>query len=98
MQPGVAITTRAEPGALPLRWFAFIAWLLCVSVLAWRHEPWADEAQAWLIAKDSSVLNLFLNQLRYESTPGLWHLLLMPFAKLGAPYWTMAALSIASVA
>lgn len=40
------------------------------------HEPWADELQAWLLARDSSLGELFSIRLRYEGTPGLWHLLL----------------------
>lgn len=41
-----------------------------------RHEPWFDEAQAWLIARESSLAELF-RILPYEGQPGLWHLLLM---------------------
>lgn len=41
-----------------------------------NHEIWRDEAQAWLIARDSSsIINLFEN-LRYEGHPALWYLLL----------------------
>jgi len=54
-------------------------------VLILNHEPWADEAQAWLIARDSNNL---LQSVRYEVTPGLWHFILYPFAKAGMPYFT----------
>ena len=39
------------------------------------HEAWADEAQAWLLAKDTSFLEL-VRAMRYEGSPFLWHLIL----------------------
>lgn len=50
------------------------------------HEPWFDEALAWLIAKDSSLHEILFTAPHYEGHPALWHLVLFPFAKLGAPY------------
>lgn len=50
------------------------------------HEPWFDEALAWLIARDSSIKTVLLEATHYEGHPALWHLVLMPFAKSGAPY------------
>ncbi len=43
--------------------------------IAW-HEPWADEGQAWLLARDQGFWHLMLHSLRYEGSPGLWHALL----------------------
>jgi len=48
-------------------------------LLAWcipRHESWFDEAQAWLIARDSALGDLVLRRLHYEGSPALWHILL----------------------
>lgn len=64
---------------------ALASYLLLNGVLLWCYDPWRDVAQAWLIARDLSVPELFA-QLRYEGHPCLWYLLLMPFAKLGFPY------------
>ena len=51
------------------------------------HEPWRDEAQAWLLARDLPLGDL-LNHMHYEGSPGLWHLLIYPFAASGLPvYW-----------
>ena len=50
-----------------------------------RHEPWEDEAQAWLIARDLNIISIF-KQMAYEGSPALWHMLLVPFAKSGLPY------------
>lgn len=37
------------------------------------HEPWADEAHAWQIAKSLSFLGILGHGVRYEGTPALWH-------------------------
>ena len=50
------------------------------------HEPWFDEALSWLIARDSSIYEILFVTPHYEGHPALWHLILVPFAKLGAPY------------
>lgn len=55
-------------------------------VLVFHHEAWRDEAQAWMLARDLSVVDLF-DQMKIEGTPGLWHLILLPFAKAGLPYF-----------
>ena len=73
-------------------------------VLAWtvaHHAPWADEAQAWLLARDSSLFDLFRTNLHYEGTPGLWHLLLWVLCRLHVSYagmhWFTAAIAVAGV-
>lgn len=71
--------------------FAIYVTLLAIAVS--HHEPWMDEAQAWLLAKDTGFKELFLKYLRYEGSPGLWHLILMVPAKLGLPYFTINILS-----
>ncbi len=58
-----------------------------------NHINWRDEAQAWLLAKELSPLELF-KQMKYEGHPCMWHLILMPFAKLGFPYVTMNIISL----
>lgn len=56
------------------------------------HEKWRDEAQAWMIARDLDFIGI-LKQMKYEGHPPLWHLILMPFAKLGFPYITESVIS-----
>lgn len=51
------------------------------------HEPWRDEAQAWLIARDLGVAEI-IRQSAAEGSPCLWQLVLAPFAKLGLPYFS----------
>ena len=66
-----------------------IAFALYCCIQVWMvlvHEPWGDEAQAWLLARDNSLLDLFYRRLHYEGTPGLWHLLLWIETRLGVSY------------
>lgn len=70
----------------PARVACLALFALCVAFGAWHHEPWADEAQAWMLARDLGWLDMQWNWLRYEGTPGLWHSLLWVAAHLGLPY------------
>lgn len=72
-------------GKLP-ECIAVIVYLVFRMLMSLVHEPWFDEALAWLIARDSSLYEIFFVAPHYEGHPSLWHLVLMPFAKLGAPY------------
>lgn len=51
-----------------------------------RHEAWFDEAQAWLLARDSALTDLLLHRLHYEGTPGLWHMMLWLASHAGYPF------------
>ncbi len=68
-----------------LRLLVWLTHFLFVFFTASRHEPWADESQAWLLSRDVSLFQLIFERIRYEGTPPLWHILIMPFAKMGAP-------------
>lgn len=64
-------------------------WLLYVVLLcyvSYYHGPWHDEGQAWLIARDDSLWQLLTVTTHYEGHPPLWHLCLMPWAKIGIPF------------
>jgi hypothetical protein len=71
----------------------FAIFLVLMALVVPRHEPWMDEAQAWLLAKDVSFKDLIIKYLRYEGSPGLWHVVLMIPAKLGFPYFTINIIS-----
>ena len=60
-----------------------------------NHECWRDEAQAWLIARDCTLTaDSLFTVTAYEGHPALWFLILMPFAKLGAPYYSLKFISL----
>jgi hypothetical protein len=79
---GIVRALRTEPAAH----VAFIAYLAWVILVGPRHEPWFDEAQAWLIARDNGFWALFTHGVRYEGTPALWHAVLWIVQRAGLPY------------
>lgn len=67
---------------------------VCINVfLLYYHEPWRDEAQAWLIARDVPFLSI-PGYMSYEGHPCLWHLIIACFAKLNMPYLTLNIVSL----
>lgn len=89
-----AITDTTKTLNIPNKlWFVkhvraliFIAYMAVVVVVMCFHEPWFDEAQSWLIARDSSFADLLTLRPHYEGHPPLWTLLLSIPAKTGVPY------------
>ncbi len=76
---------EAIPGRKPER-IVLVVYLLSRILMILVHEPWFDESLAWLIARDSSLSEILFTAPHYEGHPSLWHLVLMPFAKSGAPF------------
>lgn len=64
----------------------FCLYLLLLAVFLVFHEPWYDEAQAWLIARDASLREMLFVIPHYEGHPPFWYLLLALFAKAGADF------------
>ncbi len=75
------------------KWLALACFAVLTSLLVAHHEPWRDEADAWLVARDQSVLGV-LRLAGYSGTPCLWYFVQMPFAKLGFPYETQGILNL----
>jgi hypothetical protein len=67
-----------------------------------HHEPWADEAQAWQLARSLTPWQLLHTYLHYEGSPGLWHLLLWVLIHMGVGYagmhWICGAIALAGTA
>ncbi|MGC1301137.1 MAG: hypothetical protein WA840_02075 [Caulobacteraceae bacterium] len=78
-------------------WAAHLAYVILLALLVFGgayHEPWFDEAQAWLIARDSTPWVIVSHVARYEGSPALWHLVLWALQRLGYPYgglWLISA-------
>jgi len=87
--------TRSLPLGVPL-WQAgtLAAYVAVVLVSITRHEPWFDEAQAWLLARDADPVRIITRYAGYEGTPVLWHFLLLVPAKSHMPYITLNLLSM----
>lgn len=69
-----------------------LAFVAVNATLLYYHEPWRDEAQSWLIARDLPFIKIPA-QMYYEGHPCLWHLLVALPAKLGLPYLSQNILS-----
>lgn len=67
--------------------FTFI-YALFTLVTVFHHEIWADEAQVWQLAQNLSVFELF-KHLVNEGHPSFFYFLVMPFAKLHLPIFSM---------
>lgn len=64
----------------------FMVYTILMSVIAAFHEPWLDEAQAWVIARDESMKNIIFKIPHAEGHSPLWYLWCALFAKTGVPY------------
>lgn len=88
--------TPAAKAWRPVVLALFAAWLLLVGS---HHEPWFDEAQAWLLARDSSLWQLLVYRVRYKGSPGLWHTVLWFAIRAGLPYaWLFVVPAVCAVA
>jgi len=73
--------------------FVFVVYIILNIILLINHEPWRDEARAWLMARNLNIKELFVVS-KFDGHPILWHLILMPFAKLGFPYITIQIINL----
>lgn len=87
-QKCVAGWSRPVPHVMRCHWriAVFAAYIAVVACVMAFHEPWFDEAQSWLIARDASFRDMLLVRPHYEGHPPLWWLMLSVPAKLGVPY------------
>lgn len=83
-------STAQRRGAVVL----LVLWFVIAAISTWCHEPWRDEADPWLYARDAPWSTFFTGG-RYAGTPVLWFLVQAPFARLGAPYEVLGWLHLA---
>jgi len=62
------------------------SYIMLLSVFMYFHEPWYDEAQAWLIARDASWHDMLFLIPHYEGHPPMWYVILAVFAKSGLDF------------
>ena len=68
-------------------WICIIFWTLITFLRMLMHQPWLDESNVWMIAKNMEFGSI-LSSLKYEGHFLIWFFTIMPFAKfnLGYPY------------
>src|SRR6185312_9898006 len=81
-----------------------IIFAIYIAILAFaihHYLPFCDEAQEWLIARDSSLHELLFRRLHYEGHPALWALILWVAARLRMPYaginWMAGAFALPGI-
>lgn len=65
--------------------FITILYIFITFITVILHEPWFDEAQSWMIAKDLNFFEI-INQMKYEGHSAMWSLILHLFIKMGFNY------------
>lgn len=78
-------------------YLAFFIYVILIGYSLNIHEQWRDEAQAWLLVRDLSLVDL-LSILRTEGHPPVWYMIIMPFAKMGAPYFVQNVIAVVIMA
>ena len=63
-----------------------VVYAIALAVIMNFHEPWFDEAQAWLIARDATIREIISSITHYEGHSPVWFLILLPLAKLNVPF------------
>lgn len=74
-----------------IKWFrcnltGIIVWAastILVLIGMYYHEPWFDETQAYLIARDASLHDILFLIPHYEGHPPFWHLIIRAAVQLG---------------
>ncbi len=66
-----------------------IGFAVVVALSLWRHEPWRDELQAWMIARASHTPGDLVRNLRHEGHPVGWYLMLWPAARVSGGIWML---------
>ena len=91
----IPIINRIESLSEKSGWAVLCTYILALALVSFFHEPWFDEAQSWLIARDMPIKDIMFYMPHYEGHPPLWHMYLAIFAKSKMPY--ELGLSIATI-
>ncbi len=83
--PHLSSLVSRDPLPRALALVLLAAYIVIIAAVAAHHEPWRDEADAWLAARDAGASALW-HFFHHGGTPGLWYALLIPLARGGAPY------------
>jgi hypothetical protein len=98
---GKIVAPRKTPRFGALEAVVLAAYTALVAWTVAHHIPWADEAQAWLMARDATLREIFGTDLHYEGSPGLWHFFLWILCRMhlsyAAMHWISAILPVAGI-
>ena len=71
-----------------------ILFIVLSTMISFKHEYWADEAFAWLIARDASIIDIFKTEAALSGHPILFFLIIKSFQILGLTYKYFHIISI----
>jgi hypothetical protein len=100
---GVSMPGELSPEIRSRRpeWTTVVLYAGMVAFAIPYHEPWSDEAQAWQLARSLPLVALFQKYIRYEGSPGLWHLLLWILSRAHVSYtgmhWISGGIAVAGI-
>jgi hypothetical protein len=80
----VSAERRAGRSDKAFAWILTVVFLAGASVVAFHHEIWRDEAQAWLLAKSAVSLPDLALRLRLDGHPPLWYWALFLITRISA--------------
>jgi hypothetical protein len=79
-----SLSAHVCPNAgLWIRTLALALYAAAVLFGSYHHEPFSDEADPWVFARDADIASEFRPYFSNTGHPPLWYLLLIPFARLG---------------
>jgi hypothetical protein len=74
---------RRDPSRGPLACGAVVALFLGIGLFfVLRHEPWRDEIEVWLVARESASLGDLFHNMRTEGHPAVWYLVTFGLTRL----------------
>ncbi|HUN62748.1 MAG TPA: hypothetical protein VMU53_12195 [Candidatus Sulfotelmatobacter sp.] len=95
------LNSRSQPHFGMFEAIVFSLYCVLLGSAVAYHQPWADEAQSWLLARDLSLGQLFAKYLHYEGSPGAWHALLWVLTRLHVSYagmhWLTAGIAATAI-
>lgn len=78
------------PSPEKTNYIIILVFIVLSLLLLLNHEPWRDEAQSWLLTRDSPDIASLLHLTSYGAAMPVWHLIVFPFAKSGLPYFSIS--------
>src|ERR1039458_2083805 len=78
-----------------VRWLVWVGLMILLIVIRVNHEPWRDEIDTWVVARDANWSE-FLAYFASSGHPPLWYLLNLALVRLGLPLEAQGVLPICS--
>ena len=79
--------------AVTIKLLLMFLFMALTATLAFHHEPWRDEVDSWMMARDAS-LSTIVKISPDMGTPVGWYFLLKPFASVGLPFAVQPVLTL----